>query len=139
MKKFITIIAVICTFGVPAMSGTLTGLFKTEPSEEGNYLKVKFEPCSANKNLTCGKIKTAIKANGSTNKNYEHLGKNLVWDMVDNGDGTYKDGKIWDPSANNDDGSKKIYNSKMKVSGDMVRVDGCILFFCKGQDWKKVN
>ena len=63
------------------------------------------------------------------------MGKNLVWDMVDNGDGTYKDGKIWDPSANNDDGSKKIYNSKMKVSGDTVRVDGCILFFCKGQDW----
>ena len=40
---------------------------------------------------------------------------------------------------NNDDGSKKIYNSKMSLSGNTLSVSGCILIFCKAQNWTKVN
>ena len=51
--------------------------------------------------------------------------------MIDKGDGQYANGKIWDPSSNNDDGSKKIYNSKMSLSGNTLSVSGCILIFAK--------
>ena len=59
--------------------------------------------------------------------------------MISKGDGQYANGKIWDPSSNNDDGSKKIYNSKMSLSGNTLSVSGCILIFCKAQNWTKVN
>jgi uncharacterized protein (DUF2147 family) len=63
----------------------------------------------------------------------------MVWNMKAGTEGRYKGGKIWDPSENNEDGSKNIYNSKMELKGDILEVQGCILFFCKGQDWQKVN
>ena len=118
----------------------VSGIFKTNPSEEtGGYLHIEFGPCADNKDLSCGVINKAIQKDGSSNKGYEHLGKLMVWNMKSAGSGKFKGGMIWDPSENNDDGSKKIYNSKMSLSGEILRVDGCILFFCKGQDWVKVD
>ena len=99
---------------------------------------VKFGACAKDKNKTCGTIKTAFRK-GAKNSGYENLGKLIVWDMIDKGDGQYANGKIWDPSSNNDDGSKKIYNSKMSLSGNTLSVSGCILIFCKAQNWTKVN
>ena len=34
---------------------------------------------------------------------------------------------------------QKIYNSKMSLSGNTLSVSGCILIFCKAQNWTKVN
>ena len=116
----------------------VTGIFQTEKNEVGNFLHVKFGAWAKDKNKTCGTIKTAFRK-GSKNSSYENLGKLIVWDMIDKGDGQYANGKIWDPSSNNDDGSKKIYNSKMSLSGNTLSVSGCILIFCKAQNWTKVN
>jgi len=124
----------------PVFSEVMTGIFATNPSEDtGGFLHIEFNACADNKAMSCGTIKEAIRKDGSKNKEYEHLGKLLVWNMQSAGDNKYKSGKIWDPSDNNEDGSKKIYNSKMSLSGDVLRVDGCILFFCKGKDWKRVD
>ena len=124
----------------PAWSDIMSGVFKTNPSEEtGGYLHIAFSACPDNSELSCGTIKTAIKKDGSKNMDYEHLGELMVWNMKAGTEGRYKGGKIWDPSENNEDGSKKIYNSKMELTCDVLEVQGCILFFCKGQDWQKVN
>ena len=140
MKK-ILLSAALFVFGVTsAWSEVVSGVFKTNPSEEtGGYLHIEFGACAENKALSCGTILTAIKKDGSKNQDYEHLGKLMVWDMTAGTEGRYKGGKIWDPSENNEDGSKKIYNSKMELKGDILEVQGCILFFCKGQDWEKVD
>ena len=140
MKKlFLSLI--FCTFSISTVwAEVVTGVFKTNPSEEtGGYLHIEFGPCEDNKKMSCGTIKTAIRKDGSKNEEYEHLGKLMVWDMKAGTEGRYKGGKIWDPSENNEDGSKKIYNSKMELKGNILDVQGCILFFCKGQDWQRVN
>ena len=140
MRKISVVISILLITVTPAFSGVLNGLYKTNPSEEtGGYLHIEFDACPDNKDLSCGTIESAIRKDGTENKEYEHLNKLMVWNMKDNGSGKYKGGKIWDPSDKNEDGSKKIYNSKMAVKGDILRVDGCILFFCKGQDWKKID
>lgn len=140
MKRlFLSIL--LFAFGVsPVWSGVVNGVYKTNPSEEtGGYLHIEFGPCPENKEMSCGIIKTAIRKDGTKNTEYEHLGELMVWNMKTGTDGKYKGGKIWDPSENNEDGSKKIYNSKMELKGNTLRVDGCILFFCKGQDWERVD
>jgi len=140
MKKIMVYLIILMFSISPVWSEVVSGVFKTNPSEEtGGYLHIEFGACADNKELSCGTITTAIKKDGTTNSNYEHLGKLMVWNMQDAGSGKFKGGKIWDPSENNDDGSKKIYNSKMTLAGTTLRVDGCILFFCKGQDWEKVD
>ncbi|MEE2773275.1 MAG: DUF2147 domain-containing protein [Pseudomonadota bacterium] len=140
MKKLAVYFIVSMFLVGPSWAEVVTGVFKTNPSEEtGGYLHIEFGACPEDKSLSCGTIKAAIRKDGSSNGDYEHLEKLMVWNMKYGGDGKYKSGKIWDPSENNDDGSKKIYNSKMELNGDVLRVDGCILFFCKGQDWQRVN
>ena len=138
MKTFFISFIALLFFSASLQAEVVTGTFQTEKNEEGNYLHVKFGECPKDKNKTCGTIKTAFRK-GKKNSNYENLGKLIVWDMIDKGDNQYANGKIWDPSSNNDDGSKKIYNSKMNLSGNTLSVSGCILIFCKAQNWTKVN
>ena len=138
MKKFFISYITLFFFSVSLQAEVVTGTFQTETNEEGNYLHVKFGACNKDKSKTCGTIQTAY-SNGAKNNNYENLNQLIVWDMIDKGDGQYANGKIWDPSSNNDDGSKKIYNSKMSLSGNTLSVSGCILIFCKAQNWTKVN
>ena len=140
MKRIFLSVLIVVFSMTPVWSGVVSGVFKTNPSEEtGGYLHIEFAPCSDNKEMSCGTIKTAIKKDGSKNNEYEHLGKLMVWNMESGTEGRYKGGKIWDPSENNEDGSKKIYNSKMELKGDILEVQGCILFFCKGQNWERVD
>ena len=138
MKTFFISFITLLFFSASLQADVVTGIFQTEKNEEGNYLHVKFGACAKDKNKTCGTIKTAFRK-GAKNSGYENLGKLIVWDMIDKGNGQYANGKIWDPSSNNDDGSKKIYNSKMSLSGNTLSVSGCILIFCKAQNWTKVN
>ena len=138
MKTFFISFIALLFFSASLQAEVVTGIFQTEKNEEGNYLHVKFGECPKDKNKTCGTIKTAFRK-GKKNSSYENLGKLIVWDMVDKGDNQYANGKIWDPSSNNDDGSKKIYNSKMNLSGNTLSVSGCILIFCKAQNWIKLN
>ena len=139
MKKFFTSILVAFIFPTFIFSEVLQGTFETaKNSESGGYLHVSFSGCEKDLNLTCGTIQKAF-SDGKINEKYENLGKLIVWDMVSDGNGKFKNGKIWDPSENKEDGSPKIYNSKMTLNDDILKVEGCILFFCKGQDWIKID
>jgi uncharacterized protein (DUF2147 family) len=66
-------------------------------------------------------------------ENYEHAGKPIIWDMAQDGDGTWSGGKIWAPDRD------KTYNSKMELSGADLKVSGCVLVICRGQTWRKVQ
>lgn len=138
MVFFITVNLIGIFFPVFAVS--FSGVFQTEPSEKtGGVLHVEFGACEEKPSLFCGTIKKAIRKDGSENKEYENLGKLIVWDMIDTGNGKFKKGRIWKPDENNDNGTKKIFKSKMAYRNDVLLVEGCILFFCKSQEWKRVQ
>ena len=140
MKKLFTSILVFLMFPSFLFSEVLNGTYETAKSQDtGGYLHVNFTSCEGKKELSCGTIEKAFFSDGKQNEEYENIGKLIVWDMAFNGNGKYKNGKIWDPSENNEDGSPKIYNSKMTKNSNILKVEGCILFFCKGQDWKKID
>ena len=139
MKFFFTLTTALLLLSSAVKADVLKGTYKTQPNDEGAYLHVKFGGCSSDKNLTCGTIKGSYLKNGSKNKSSKIVGEYIVWDMTNDGQGKFSGGKIWDPSDPKDDGSKKIYKSKMELKGNTLSVSGCILWICKAQDWVKVN
>lgn len=109
-------------------SDSLSGLWQTEKSENG-YLHVSFEPCA---DKMCGSIVAAFNTEDEPGLEYEHLGKQMIWNMKAAGDNKWSKGKIWDPTTD------KTFKSKMTLVGDKLEVSGCVVVFCKSQVWQKV-
>jgi len=129
MKYLLT--AACLTLGTVASAQDITGIWQTEANDEGSFLHVSFAPCG---DKVCGTIGRAFNKDLEAAPNYEHSGKNMVWDMAPSGEGSWKGGKIWDPSKD------KTYSSKMEMTGDNLKVSGCVAsVFCQSQVWRKVQ
>jgi len=106
------------------------GKWKTESNDEGSYLVVEIERCGEN---LCGNILEAFNKSGEANGEYEHLGKQMIWDMKSKAANKWKGGKIWAPD------SDKTYRSKMALNGDTLKVSGCVAggLICRAQEWSR--
>ncbi len=114
-----------------AVAEVVSGVFQTEPGDSGGFLHVQMGPCASNAAFTCGTILRAYSADLSPNTGYEHIGKPIVWDMEDRGNGNWGRGKIWAPDRD------KTYNSKMHADGNRLTVEGCVAIICRGQIWQR--
>jgi uncharacterized protein (DUF2147 family) len=130
MKK--TLLAIALFLPGLANADALTGVYQTEPGDEGGVLHVGMAPCADDPALTCGTILRAYKADGSANTEYEHLDKPIVWAMENSGNGRWGSGKIWAPDRD------KTYASKMSLNGNILQVKGCVAFICRNQNWVAV-
>ncbi len=131
MKKlFFAATAMLGLIASPALAGDPSGIWATEKTDEGSYLTVEVKACG---DKMCGYITSAVDGAGNSDPNYAHLGKPMVYDMEADGENKWDDGEIWDPSED------KRYSSNMELKGDLLVVEGCILFLCRGQDWTRVN
>lgn len=128
MKRVILAAIFAVAAGV-AGADPVEGVWRTQPNDDGNTGNVQIAPCGAK---FCG---TLIKSFDSAGKPMasENIGKLIVWDMEPEGDGKFGNGSIWDSAAD------KIYNSKMTLEGDVLKVSGCVLFVCKKQTWTRVQ
>lgn len=113
-----------------AASADPSGLWKTQTNDEGSYLVVEIKPCA---DKMCGVIVGARNKAGDSDPNYGHLGRNIISDMVPDGENKWDDGEIWAPD---DD---KTYSASMELKGDVLAVEGCILLFCRGYDWTRAE
>ena len=130
MKK--TLLAAAMTFAgtVAAFADPVEGIWETERSAGEDFLHVKIAACGSD---ICGTIHKAFDASGTDNGGYEHLGKKMIWEMGSDGDGAYSGGKIWAPDVD------KTYKSKMTLSGNTLKVKGCVAVICRSQNWTRVN
>ncbi len=131
--KSLMLAAAAVLLGVSAgavLADPVTGLWKTEPGDTGGYLHVNVAPCGAE---ICGTIQAAFDASGKASAEYENLGKRMIWSMKPKGNGAYGGGKIWAPDRD------KTYNSKMQLSGNHLKVEGCVLGICRGQVWTRAQ
>ena len=129
MKKSLLLLsAAALAFAAAALSDSnAVGTWQTESNGKG-YLHVSVEPCA---DALCGTIVMAYDADDVANESYEHIGKKMIWGMKPGAESGWAGGKIWDPSGD------KTYKSKMSVSGDTLSVSGCVLMFCRSQQWKR--
>jgi len=132
MKKFLLAAGFTALASGAFADDPADGLWKTQPGDEGGYLHVSIQPCGS---AVCGTIDSAFDASGNEVLDYENLGKQMIWDMVAEGDGAYANGKIWDPE------SGKTHNSKMSLDGNALTVKGCVAggLVCRGQTWSRIE
>ncbi|KUJ76856.1 imidazoleglycerol-phosphate dehydratase [Ruegeria marisrubri] len=128
------ILASVLGFGLAGavQADPVEGIWKTAEGEEGGYLHVEIAPCGS---AICGTINNAFKSSGDLSADYEHLGKQIIWNMLPDEEGYYSGGKIWAPD------SDKTYRSKMALEGDSLTVKGCVAggLICRGQVWTRIK
>jgi uncharacterized protein (DUF2147 family) len=128
MKKFLMIAASLCAFATTAAAQDANGVWQTEV-DDGAYAHITIAPCG---DAVCGVISRTFNSDGEYQS--ENLGKTLVIDMVPQGGGAYE-GSVWRPS------NDKIYIGKMDVTGDALRLRGCVAggLICSSQNWQRVG
>lgn len=130
MKHFILSVALGLGFAGMAAADPVFGVYKTIADDNGNTGHIKVAACGSR---ICGKLIKSIGPDGKETAS-DNVGKNIIWDMVANGDGHYSDGKVWDPSRD------KTYKSKMQLTGKNLAISGCILLICRnGGTWTRIN
>ncbi len=130
MKKLVLASLMAIAAGA-AWADPVEGVWKTKPDDNGNFGHVQIAPCG---DKLCGVLIQSFDSSGAEMAS-ENIGKQIVWDMVASGDGSYGEGKVWAPDRD------KTYNSKMSLSGDTLSVSGCVLggMVCRASDWSRVN
>ncbi|MCC7319612.1 MAG: DUF2147 domain-containing protein [Rubellimicrobium sp.] len=127
-RRLTVLVAALVAAGTVAAADPVEGLWQTEP-DDGNFALVQIAPCGG---AVCGTIARTFNAEGEYQS--ENLGRQIVIDMVPQGDGTYE-GQVWRPS------NDKIYYGTMTLNGDSLRLRGCVLggLICSAQDWTRVQ
>ena len=128
MKRF-TLAALAILIATPTLADPVLGLYKTQPGDNGNFGHVELYTCDA---AICGVIRKAFDGSGKEIPS-DNIGRRMIWDMQAQGDGSYSKGKIWAPDRD------KTYSSKMSLSGNALKVSGCVLGICRAQNWTKIN
>ncbi len=129
MKSFAIGIAALVISAGAALADPVEGVWKTQPGDDGTYGLVTISTCG---NQICGVLGQGFDSAG--NKiDRGNIGKRMIWDMKSNGGGKYSGGKIWAPDRD------KTYNSKMALSGNTLKVSGCVIGICRSQTWSRVK
>lgn len=125
MKRLVLMTAATLFAASTAIADPVEGIWRTQEGENGGYAHVKVSPCG---DKICGEIVKILNNSDTTD-----VGRKIIWDMSASGGGKYSGGKIFAP----DNG--KTYKSKMALSGDALKVSGCVLGICRSQTWKRVK
>ena len=111
-----------------ALADASHGVWQTEV-DDGAYAHVTLSSCGG---AVCGTISRTFDTTGEYQS--ENIGRQIVIDMVPNGDGTYE-GSVWRPSNN------RIYIGRMSLSGNSITLRGCVAggLICARQNWTRVQ
>jgi len=122
-------VALMMSAGMALAADPLEGLWRTAQDDNGNSGLIHVKPCG---NALCGTLIKAYNASGQEITT-ENVGRKIISETVPKGNGAYA-GKVYSPDRG------KTYSSRLQMSGQMLKVKGCILGICRdGGTWKKVK
>ena len=128
-KDFLSAISVILFAGI-AQADPIYGVWKTPNDDNGKSGHIEISACD---DRVCGVLVKSFDENGKAYDS-KNIGKTIIWDMQSKGNGKYSGGKLWSPDRD------KVYKSKLKLSGNALKVSGCILVICRdGGTWNRVK
>ncbi len=129
MKRLVLALLMAAGTALPAFAADpVIGMWKTEV-DDGAYAYVDVHMCGAK---ICGTIMQTFNSSGEYQS--PNLGKDIIRDMVSNGNGKYS-GDVWRPS------NDKIYLGKLELNGDSLKMKGCVAggLFCSSQTWSRMQ
>jgi len=130
MKTLLTAAAFSLIAATGAFADPVFGTWQTTKDDNGNYGRINVSACGGK---ICGVLTNSFDSSGKAFKS-ENQGRKLIWDMVNTGGGNYAKGKAYSPDRD------KTYNGKLKLSGNKLTVQGCVLGVCRdGGTWSRVN
>lgn len=130
MKKMTLGVVTTLALATPAFADPIYGTWKTIPDDNGNFGHIQVSACGAK---ICGKLVQSFNSAGQSIDSPNN-GRNIIWDMEADGGGKYSGGKVYSPDRD------KTYNSKLELSGNALKVQGCVLGICRdGGSWSRVN
>jgi len=130
MKQFMMAAVLTLIAGMAQAADPVEGTWQTKKDDNGNFGHVQVKPCGP---AFCGTLVQSFDSAGKVLKS-ANVGKRIIWDMQAKGGGAYGGGKVWSPDRD------KTYNSKMKLSGNNLAIEGCVFGICRdGGTWNRVN
>ncbi|MBT0956216.1 DUF2147 domain-containing protein [Alphaproteobacteria bacterium KMM 3653] len=129
MKRFFGMAATVALMGMamPAAADALEGMWRTSKDDNGNSGIIKVAPCGSS---LCGTLVQSFDSAGKPLKT-ANIGKQIISATKPTGGGNYK-GKVFSPDRG------KTYNSKLVLSGNTLKVSGCVLGVCRdGGTWTR--
>lgn len=130
MKKTILTAAAMLLIAGQALADPIYGIWRTPADDNGNSGHVQVEACG---DLICGTLIKSFDASGNPMES-ANIGKQIIWNMKSKGNGKYGGGKVWSPDRD------KVYNSKLVLDGNNLKVSGCILVVCRdGGTWERAE
>lgn len=109
---------------VLASAADITGNWQTEPNDRGISGIVQIAPCG---DAFCGVMI------GNTENTDRFKGQTIISGMTSSDGVNFSGGQITDPEEG------KSYKSKMTLSDNSLKVEGCILAFCRAQTWMRIQ
>jgi len=131
MKTFIAAAIVGLSMATTAWAADpIVGTWRTIADDNGNSGLISVTECGAK---ICGVLVKSYDKNGKEFAS-KNKGRKLIWNMVNTGGGTYGKGKVYSPDRD------KTYSGKLKLSGNQLNVQGCVLGICRsGGTWARVK
>ena len=120
MKICLGTAILLCT-ACAAQADPVEGLWKMKPDDNGHYGHLQIQPCGP---ALCGVLEQAFPADGGVRPS-ANIGRQIVRDMVAEGEGAYGGGKVWSPDRD------KTYCGRMELTGSGLAVSGCVLGLCR--------
>ena len=130
MRVALAGLSLLVAAGGAAATGDVSGLWRTEPKENGAYITVRIGPCPHAAEERCGWVQGVY---GGARPDI--VGDEILRGMEPVGKGRWDRGEIVRP------GRGDVYRSRMELAGDELRVEGCVVggLFCGGQTWTRVR
>ena len=131
MKRIAPLILLALLAGGPALADPIEGLWRTAPDDHGDIGYIRVSTCGQ---TYCGTLERAENAQGQAIQP-DTIGRKIVWNLTRTDGGQYE-GRIYAPDRD------KEYMSRLKLSGNAISVNGCVLggLICRnGGHWTRVN
>ena len=121
--------ALVLSAGMALAADPLEGYWRTAKDDNGNSGLIHVKPCGSK---LCGTLVKAFDPAGKETTS-DNLGRKIISETVGKGGGKYA-GKVYSPDRD------KTYKSKLMLSGNTLKVSGCVLGICRdGGTWQRAQ
>ncbi|MGB3316320.1 MAG: DUF2147 domain-containing protein [Albidovulum sp.] len=126
---FVALLAVVQVWSDPVSADPILGTWQVEPDQKGQVGQVIIRRCGE---AFCGRVMKVHDRKGKSVVT-KAMGRDLFWGLRSFGGGNYGGGKVWVPLFDRE------YSAKARLSGNQLRVLGCVGTLCDGQLWQRLQ